>query len=135
MYHNRRNVHIQEPSFSLTRSIHKKTLSQNNTKKVTHFSRGVFEYLDIVDAKLQTRRCSRFHPLSSLTSYFCLLSFSQWSYFTASRLCSHSHSSFALSLTDTNQEPNILLNNVLKQQKITFCRRSEKSSYFNCGFS
>lgn len=39
---------------------------------------------------------------SSPTSYLCLLSCSQWSYFMASRLCSHSHSSLAFSLEERN---------------------------------
>lgn len=40
---------------------------------------------------------------SSPTSYLCLLSCSQWSYFMASRLCSHSHSSLAFSLEERNR--------------------------------
>lgn len=51
--------------------------------------------------------CCSVHKHSSLTSYLCLLRLSQWSYLIASRLCSHSHSSFAFSLTNTNQKPNI----------------------------
>lgn len=39
---------------------------------------------------------------SSLTSYLCLLSISQWSYLIASRLVSQSYSSLAFSLKDTN---------------------------------
>lgn len=46
--------------------------------------------------------------LSSLTSYLCLLSCSQWSYFMASRLCSHSHSSLAFSLVERSPPVTLL---------------------------
>lgn len=66
----------------------------------------------------------------SLTSYLCLLSFSQWSYLIASRFCSHSHSSFAFSLTNTIQKPNLQWKVLMK---ITHCFCSRKNP--GCIFS
>lgn len=56
---------------------------------------------------------SQTHNLSSQTSYLCLLSFSLWSYLIASRLFSHSRSSFAFSLKTQTR------NQTFSEQSIT----------------
>lgn len=57
--------------------------------------------------------------ISLPTSYLCLLSFSQWSYFIASRLCSHSHSSFAFSLANTNQGFSLMAKAIKKKKQFS----------------
>ncbi len=97
LFNRRRNLYIYK-----TNPLWK--INMSYMSHVTHLLlEKNFLFLNTLLIFLWKLNCIKNLQQIPLTSYLCLLSFSQWSYFIASRLCSHSQSSFALSLTNTNQ--------------------------------